>query len=413
MSLEDSDYEPEIDEQDDDDDFEEKSRLLEELAQQPVVDELYWEQFLHDLHHGKEEGSSEEDEDYTPNMDEPDLEGSPIMSEKLPPKLLPGIKGDAKEYGRISNASVDSWDLPVSFTSRQEKSLRTQFSQLFQLLVQVKHSNILDEEGKSRSGRLLDRLVEAKLNVQKSILGNMKGKLVPGCSITESVIEQQTKSGQLQFSTVFDVEGLDIYRGENETEGGLSSEDIQNLLSPHFHAEMSLPYPLPPLTKGSFEWSPLEDRLLKAGVEKSLGKGPQYWGVSKSIDWKLISKRFLPHRTPKQLQGRVGKLRKMKKEPFIVPRSSKAPKRPRMTEKEEKLLLRGMEDFKGHKFMWSDISRNYLPGRTRQELRKHYNRRIKQHPKKRKVDEPRRKAVQFWNPSMLVFPQGYPSLLRT
>jgi len=41
MSLEDSDYEPEIDEQDDDDDFEEKSRLLEELAQQPVADELY------------------------------------------------------------------------------------------------------------------------------------------------------------------------------------------------------------------------------------------------------------------------------------------------------------------------------------------------------------------------------------
>jgi len=346
-------------------------------------------------------------------VDEPDLEGSPIMSEKLPPKLLPGIKGDAKEYGRISNASVDSWDLPVSFTSRQEKSLRTQFSQLFQLLVQVKHSKIPDEEGKSRSGRLLDRLVDAKLNVQRSIRGEMQGKLVPGCSITESVIEQQTKSGQLQFSTVFDIGGLDIYYEENEIEGGLSSEEIQNLLSPHFHADMSLLYPLPPLTKGSFKWSPLEDRLLKAGVEKSLGKGPQYRGVSKSINWKLISKRFLPHRTPKQLQGRVSKLRKIKKEPFKVPRSSKPQKRPRMTEKEETLLLRGMEDFKGRKYIWRDISRNYLPGRTRQELRKHYNRRIKQHPKKRKVVEPRRKAVQFWNPSMLVFPKGYPGLLRT
>jgi len=412
MSLEDSDYDPEIDEQDDDDE-EEKAKLMEKLAREPVADELYWEQFLHDLRHDHEEDTSDEDEDYTPNDHEPDLEGSPIRPEKFPSKLLPGMKGDAKEYGRAYNSSVDSWDLPVTFTFRQEKTLQTQFSQLFQLLVQVKHSNILDEEGKSRSGKLLDRLMEAKSNVQKSIRGEVDSKLVPGFSITQSMIEQQNKSGRLHFNVVFDIPGLDKYWEETETEGGLNTGEIKNLLAPYFHASMSLPDPLPPVTKVPFKWSPLEDRLLQEGVEKSLSQGRQFRGETGTINWKLISKRFLPHRTPKQLQGRVGKLRQMRKEPWKVLRRSNAPKRPRMTAEEEKLLLRGMEVFKGHKYIWRDISRNYLPKWTRQELRKHYERRIKQHKKKRVVKETGRKGVQFWNPSMLVFPIGYSGLLRT
>ncbi|EPB89871.1 hypothetical protein HMPREF1544_03254 [Mucor circinelloides 1006PhL] len=128
----------------------------------------------------------------------------------------------------------------------------------------------------------------------------------------------------------------------------------------------------PDLRQGPF--SKAEKELLQQGVE-TLGKGK----------WTAISRDFLPHRSPRRIANEWSSMPSLGSPLTATEDKPKSYTSKKWTTQEDELVLRGIAEF--GQSSWAKIASEYLPWRTRVQIRNHYRSKLDPATKKEKWTE--------------------------
>ena len=302
----------------------------------------------------------------------------------------------------------------ISLSASQMSSIRSLLSDHFQLCVQMRHLT-LDDAELACEHRVCDALLcdlrEKRRSAEQSMLTTQLHRMPYrrdgfNHAITRSLSTSQLKKqGSAQrIDTAFAIAGMGEYFAFNQRTNRSLRDNLLHLAAakcrlkkrytPRFTS-------LRPLKKGKKKTknkkrgtphlSAMERELLEVAMAQyghSVARHTRR-STSRPIraapDWASIQRRYFPHKSVHFLQIKAGRLRKkalskLKADSADASADVKNFGRSRaaarhMSANDTELLLKGIEVFGLSD--WAAISTHFLPGWTRQELRKQYVRKVK------------------------------------